>query len=699
MADDDLDRALERLRNTPVPAASDDARARALAAATAAFDAEASQQFSQGATQGPAARRRLISGAGQSAWRRIMQNRIALGGIAAGVIAFPLVAALVVERGAFVPAPSPVLEATPPRQQAETSVPVETRERGVVDPAKTEAAPSLGEEAAGLAMPQDGYADLPIVSGQDGEADIAMAPEPAPEAAESRAGPPPPSPLGAAAPARLERKLAPAPMSTTAAFDAAPQQAPSRDRFEQADPNGVKVTAEAPVSAFSIDADTASYAWVRRSLSQGALPAPDSVRVEELINYFPYAYPLPLSREEPFRPTVAVYPTPWNADTRIVHIGIKGYDVVPAERPAANLVFLVDVSGSMDAPDKLPLVKASLKMLAGRLSDRDRIAIVSYAGEAGVVLAPTPGSDLATITAAIDRLGAGGSTAGAAGIETAYALARTNFVTDGVNRVVLATDGDFNVGTSDDDGLTRLIETERKSGVFLSVLGFGQGNYNDALMQRLAQNGNGTAAYIDQLDEAQKVLVDEATSTLFPVAKDVKIQVEFNPAAVAEYRLIGYETRMLDRTDFNDDTVDAGEVGSGATVTALYEIVPVGSPARLADDLRYGTRPAEAAAAADGEYGFLKIRYKLPDQDTSRLIELPIDRSLETAALASLSDDVRFAAAVAAFGQKLKGTRFTEAMKWDAVIALAEGARGADPWGYRNGFVRLARLAKSLTGH
>ena len=687
MADDDLDRTLARLRDTPVPPASDDVRARALAAATAAFDAERAQQFSRGATQGPAARRRLISGAGQSAWRRIMQNRIALGGIAAGVIAFPLVAALVVERGAFVPAPPPpVLDATPPRQQEGTSAPAETRGRGIVGPAKTETAGALGEQAADLAVPHDD------------EADIAMAPEPAPEA-ESLARPLPPSPLGgAAAPARLERKLAPVSMGT-AVVDAASQQVPARDRFETADPNGVKVTTEAPVSTFSIDADTASYAWVRRSLAQGALPAPDSVRVEELVNYFPYAYPLPLSREEPFRPMVAVYPTPWNADTRIVHIGIKGYDVVPAERPAANLVFLVDVSGSMDEPDKLPLVKASLKMLAGRLSERDRIAIVTYAGEAGVALPPTPGSDLATISAAIDRLGAGGSTAGAAGIETAYALARANFVTDGVNRVVLATDGDFNVGTSDDDGLTRLIEAERKSGVFLSVLGFGQGNYNDALMQRLAQNGNGTAAYIDQLDEAQKVLVDEATSTLFPVAKDVKIQVEFNPATVAEYRLIGYETRQLARTDFNDDTVDAGEVGSGATVTALYEIVPVGSPARLADDLRYGSRPAPAAAPSDAEYGFLKIRYKLPDEDTSRLIEQPIDRSLETDAVASLSDDVRFAAAVAAFGQKLRGTRFTEAMPWDAVIALAEGARGADPWGYRNGFVRLARLAKSLSGH
>lgn len=697
MADDDLDRALDRLRNSPVPAATDDAKARAIAAAMQAFDAEAAEKNPAARTQGPAARRRLISGAGQSAWRRIMQNRIAFGGIAAGVIAFPLVAALVVERGAFVPAPPPVLDATPPRQQAGPKVPAETRGRGIVDPPKTEAVGALNEQAADLALPQDGYADQPVAPGPDGEADIAVAPEPAPEAA-GAAAPPPPSPLGGAAPARLERKLA-APMSTTAAFDAASQQAPARDRFEAADPNGVKVTAEAPVSTFSIDADTASYAWVRRSLAQGALPAPDSVRVEELINYFPYAYPLPLSREEPFRPTVAVYPTPWDADTRIVHIGIKGYDVVPAERPAANLVFLVDVSGSMDAPDKLPLVKASLKMLAGRLSDRDRIAIVTYAGEAGVALQPTPGSDLATITAAIDRLGAGGSTAGAAGIETAYALARANFVDDGVNRVMLATDGDFNVGTSDDDGLTRLIEEERKSGVFLSVLGFGQGNYNDALMQRLAQNGNGTAAYIDQLDEAQKVLVDEATSTLFPVAKDVKIQVEFNPAAVAEYRLIGYETRLLSRTDFNDDTVDAGEVGSGATVTALYEIVPVGSPARLSDDLRYGASRPAPAASADGEYGFLKIRYKLPDEDTSRLIEQPIDRSLETDALASLSDDVRFAAAVAAFGQKLKATRNTEAMPWDAVIALAEGARGPDPWGYRNGFVRLARLAKSLSGH
>ncbi|WP_245883949.1 vWA domain-containing protein [Hartmannibacter diazotrophicus] len=495
----------------------------------------------------------------------------------------------------------------------------------------------------------------------------------------------------------------PAPSTMPTVGDAMMPPEASRDRFEAADTNPVNVTAEDPVSTFSIDTDTASYAFVRRMIEAGRMPPPDAVRVEEMINYFPYDYALPESRETPFQPTVAVYPTPWNAATKIVHIGIKGYDVQPAVRPKANLVFLIDVSGSMNAPDKLPLVKASLKLLLGKLSPDDHVSLVTYAGAAGVALEPTAASDKPAILKAIDGLGAGGSTAGAAGLDEAYALAQKSFDAKGVNRVILATDGDFNVGASDDDSLTRLIEQKRESGIFLSVLGFGEGNYNDALMQRLAQNGNGAAAYIDKLAEAQKVLVDEATSTLFPVAKDVKIQVEFNPQAIAEYRLIGYETRTLSRTDFNNDKVDAGEVGAGTAVTALYEITPAGSPARLADDLRYQSSGQGASATADGtlhanEYGFLKIRYKLPDEDKSRLIETPITTANEAADIDGVSDDMRFAAAVAAFGQKLKANPAVADMGYDRIADLAVDARGADAYGYRSGFVSLVRLAGALAG-
>ena len=361
-----------------------------------------------------------------------------------------------------------------------------------------------------------------------------------------------------------------------------------RDRFEAFDANPVKVTAEEPVSTFSIDVDTASYAFMRASLNRGVLPQPDAVRVEEFINYFPYDYAPPESPEAPFAAHVSLLPTPWNAATRLMHIGIKGYDLVPAIRPRANLVFLVDTSGSMDSPDKLLLLINAFRLLLDALAPEDTVAIVAYAGAAGTVLEPTPAAEQGAIRAALERLQAGGSTAGAEGIRQAYALAERHFVEGGVNRVILATDGDFNVGIFDPDELEGYIARKRESGVFLSVLGFGMGNYNDVLMQRLAQNGNGNAAYIDALSEARKVLVDEATSTLFPIAKDVKIQVEFNPALVSEYRLIGYETRMLEREDFRNDKVDAGEIGAGHTVTALYEITPTGSGAERIAPLRYG---------------------------------------------------------------------------------------------------------------
>ena len=337
-----------------------------------------------------------------------------------------------------------------------------------------------------------------------------------------------------------------------------------RDRFEDFETNPVKVVDEEPVSTFSIDVDTASYSFVRRQLNHGLLPQKDAVRVEEMINYFDYAYPLPETRETPFRASVAVTPSPWAEGRKLVHIGIKGYDIAPDERPRSNLVFLLDVSGSMNHPDKLPLLKNSMKMLLESLQPDDTVGIVVYAGAAGKVLEPTPAKDKAKILEALDRLAAGGSTAGAEGIRQAYQLAEANFDTGAVNRVILASDGDFNVDITSTEELKDFVERKRKSGIYLSVLGFGQGNLNDQLMQALAQNGNGTAAHIDTLNEARKVLVEEATGTLFPIAKDVKIQVEFNPATVAEYRLIGYETRALKREDFRNDKVDAGELGRGS---------------------------------------------------------------------------------------------------------------------------------------
>jgi Ca-activated chloride channel homolog len=478
----------------------------------------------------------------------------------------------------------------------------------------------------------------------------------------------------------------------------APPEPIGRDRFAGAPENALRTVREVPVSTFSIDVDTASYSFVRASLNRNVLPQPAAVRVEEFINYFPYAYPAPASASEPFRTTVAVFPSPWSEGRKIVQIGIRGYAVQPAQRPRANLVFLIDTSGSMDAPNRLPLVKQSLAMLLSQLDANDRVAIVTYAGHAGTALAPTAASEKAKILGVIERLGAGGSTAGAEGIRQAYALAEQNFDPNGVNRVILATDGDFNVGITNRDDLKGFIERQRGKGIFLSILGFGMGNYNDALMQTLAQNGNGAAAYIDTINEARKVLVEEATSTLIPIAKDVKIQVEFNPATVAEYRLIGYETRLLNRDDFNNDKVDAGDVGSGQTVTALYEIVPVDGP-RVIGDLRYG-QPAGAAAgqaSAAGEYAFVKIRYKLPKSETSTLISTPIDRASEHTRFEEAPIEARFATGVAAFGEILRGGRYIGAFSYDDVLRIASAARGDDPFGYRSEFLQLVRAAKTAS--
>lgn len=413
-----------------------------------------------------------------------------------------------------------------------------------------------------------------------------------------------------------------------------------------------------------------------------------------MVNYFDYGYRMPRDRSAPFEPTIAVYPTPWNKDTQILHIGIKGYDLPRRERPRANLVFLIDTSGSMYSLDKLPLLKRSFRLLVEQLRPEDSVAIVTYAGHAGTALEPTPGSRKDKILAAIDRMGAGGSTAGGEGIRQAYALAKANFDENGVNRVLLATDGDFNVGITDPKALEDFVARERSSGVFLTVLGFGTGNYNDLTMQKLAQAGNGTAAYIDTLNEARKVFVQEMGSTLFTIAKDVKIQIEFNPMRVAEYRLIGYETRLLNRTDFNNDKVDAGDIGSGHAVTALYEIVPVGSKGQSADPLRYGdARVVENLTGT--EIAFLKIRYKLPDQDGSRLIERPITGRDTVEEFGRLPADLQFAAAVAGGGELLRHDPYVRDFDYGRAISIAQAARGEDPFGYRSEFVQLLRMAET----
>jgi len=514
-------------------------------------------------------------------------------------------------------------------------------------------------------------------------------------AEEAPAAPPPsvaPAPVLAVPMQSFEARLAMGAM----AYEPMPRpyyQDVGRDRFTATQQNAFKVVREEPVSTFSIDVDTASYSFVRASLNQNVLPQPAAVRTEEMVNYFPYNYSAPRTAAQPFSTNIATFPSPWTAGRKLVRIGIRGYDIQRATRPRANLVFLIDTSGSMYAPNKLPLVKQSLSMLLEQLDANDHVAIVTYAGNAGTALEPTLASQKSRILAVLDQLEAGGSTAGAEGIRQAYALAERNLDPNGVNRVILATDGDFNVGITNQDELKGYIERERGKGVFLSVLGFGMGNYNDALMQTLAQNGNGAAAYIDTVSEARKVLVDEATSTLFPIAKDVKIQVEFNPATVSEYRLIGYETRMLNREDFDNDKVDAGDVGSGQTVTALYEIVPVGGP-RAIGDLRYA-KPALRTPTQGGEYGFVKIRYKLPKSDTSRLISTPIDRATEVARFDQAPLDARFATGVAAFAELLRGGKYNGSLSYDDVLRIATAARGEDSFGYRSEFVQLVRSAKT----
>ncbi len=500
----------------------------------------------------------------------------------------------------------------------------------------------------------------------------------------------------ASPPPALTRKTAPAPMGQISngivAYEPADREMrpePNTEEFANEDANPVKITTDTAVSTFSIDVDTASYSVMRSSLMNGYLPDPQSVRIEEMINYFPYDYPAPDANEAPFKPTVTVLPTPWNAGTQLVHIGIQGTMPALKDRPALNLVFLIDTSGSMAAPNKLPLLIQSFRLMLSELHDDDEVSIVTYAGSAGQVLKPTKVSNKSTIMAALMRLDAGGSTAGQQGLQQAYAVAEEMREDGEISRIILATDGDFNVGISNPDQLKDYISKKRDSGTYLSVLGFGRGNLDDATMQALAQNGNGQAAYIDTLSEAQKVLVDQLGGALFPIANDVKIQVEFNPAQIAEYRLIGYETRALAREDFNNDTVDAGEIGAGHTVTAIYEITPVGSDAILNDALRY---QSATDTNSNGELGFLKLRYKTPGEDTSQLLTTPI-----TSGMGAATDDIRFSAAIAGYGQLLSGGKYLQDWGYNELITLANGTKGKDAYGYRSEAIKLMRLAKSLS--
>ena len=476
-----------------------------------------------------------------------------------------------------------------------------------------------------------------------------------------------------------------------------PSKPLDRENYTHFDDNPVKLVAEHPVSTFSIDVDTGAYANVRRFLKEGRLPVHDAVRVEELINYFSYNYPTPADKRRPFSVTTAIAPAPWDKNRHLLQIGIKGYDLSKETLPPANLVFLIDVSGSMRSANKLELLKTSLKLLTRQLRAQDRISIVVYAGASGVVLEPVAGDATGQIIAALDALTAGGSTNGGDGIRLAYAMAEQAFIKGGINRVLLATDGDFNVGTVNFEALKNLVEQKRKSGIALTTLGFGTGNYNDHLMEQLADAGNGNYAYIDNLNEAQKVLVEQMSATMLTIAKDVKIQIEFNPETVAEYRLIGYENRALRREDFDNDKVDAGEIGAGHTVTALYEIVLQGSTGRRLQPLRYATQQPTRTAKKE-ELAFLRIRYKLPESDTSELMEWPLKKAEMLPDIAQASEDFRFSAAVAAFGQMLRGGKYTGEMSYEEVAELARNARGKDRFGYRGEFIQLVSLTQSLAG-
>ncbi len=463
-----------------------------------------------------------------------------------------------------------------------------------------------------------------------------------------------------------------------------------RERYDGKDVGSILAVADQPVSTFSVDVDTGSYANARRFLTQGQMPPVSAVRTEEMINYFRYDYPTPADRSKPFGITTDMSTTPWNPETRLLRIGIKGFDIPHAERPPSNLVFLVDVSGSMYSPDKLDLVKTSLSMLADRLGPKDKVSIVVYAGAAGIVLEPT--NKAKYVKQALNCLTAGGSTAGGQGMELAYATAKANFIKGGVNRVIMATDGDFNVGISSDEGIEAIVKKNREAGITLTTLGFGQGNYNEAMMEHVADVGNGNYSYIDSAMEAQKVLDEEMEATIFTIAKDVKIQIEFNPQAIKQYRLIGYENRMLAEEDFDNDKVDAGDIGSGHQVTALYEVVPTNAKGWLPDRHFAENRVMEPWGKAT-DLAWLKLRYKLPDGDKSMLIEQPVPAKWIGTAKAP-TGDMAFVTAVAAFGQKLRGDKYLGDFGYTDIGNLAGKQQGY----WREEFLKLNNLAKAKSG-
>ena len=467
----------------------------------------------------------------------------------------------------------------------------------------------------------------------------------------------------------------------------------NREEYSHNAENRFKSPVKDPLSTFSIDVDAASYSNIRRFINQGEMPPKDAVRIEEMINYFNYNYPKPTGND-PVRITTEVGICPWNKTHRLVQIGLKAREIENQNLPASNFVFLIDVSGSMFGPTRLELVKSSLRLLVNNLREKDRVAIVTYCGDARVALPSTPGNEKQKIKDALETLTAGGSTAGGAGIKEAYRIAQKNFIAQGNNRIILCTDGDFNVGASSETELENLIESKRKSGIFLTVLGYGMGNYKDNKMQILAQKGNGNHAYIDNIQEANKVLVNEFGSTMYAVAKDVKLQVEFNPAKVQSYRLVGYETRMLNNEDFNDDTKDAGEMGAGHTVTALYEIIPTGTPGNIpgsVDPLKYQSQTnVNAQTSNSSELLTVKLRYKTPEEEKSKKIE----KSVTDMGKDNVSPDFRFASAVAMFAQLLKDSDFKGEATYDKVIETANKGLSFDPEGYRAEFVRLVQRAK-----
>lgn len=552
-------------------------------------------------------------------------------------------------------------------------------------------APQQGPEA--LSVPEVMVTELaPAPSADLSVADIYEAPNHKVEIL-SRAGGSPSSPMRQSEGIELmSKKDGPAVMMAQPAFmeDVYINEPVSEDRFVGQDINSVKLVGEDPVSTFSIDVDTASWSFARRMIRNGQVPSPDMVRIEEMVNYFDYGYQAPAAdAEDPFSTHVSVFEAPWNEDKQLVRIGIQGMEPDLEDRPPLDLAFLIDTSGSMESPDKLGLLKKSLVLMLSELQEGDRVGIVVYAGSAGVVLEMTEASSRQVIIDALGNLQAGGSTAGAEGLRAAYQMIGKAKEEGRIGRVILATDGDFNVGLSSDEEMKDFIEDRREEGAYLSILGFGAGNYNDGLMQVLAQNGNGQAAYIDTLSEARKVLVDQLSGALYPIADDVKIQVEFNPDVVHEYRLIGYETRSLAREDFNNDKVDAGEIGAGHQVTALYEISLVGSDGAEISPLRYGDVPAPKDLV--GELGYVNLRYKEPGGSESILIGTPI-----LPATGVMDHDAKFAAAISGFAQLMKDDKYLDDWSYADAAELANSAKGEDPFGYRAEAVRLIQLMEVL---